>query len=53
MDGNRWNGKYYNPDWNEEFTMKNGRGKEKEFDFNGNPFFEVEYTGGKSYGKGK
>ena len=33
--------------------MKNGRGKGKEFDFYGNPFFEGEYTGGKRYGKGK
>ena len=53
MDGKRWIGKYYNPDGNEEFPMKNGRWKGKEIDFNGNLFFEGEYICGKRYGKGK
>ena len=58
LNGNRWNGKYYNIDGNIEFefgtliyegeylyNMKNGKGKE--YNYNGKLEFEGEYINGK------
>ena len=50
--GEKWNGNEYNND-NIIYSLKNGKGFIKEYDYYGNLIFEGEYLNGKRNGKGK
>ena len=49
----RWNGILYEPNNNNIYQLKNGKGFIKEFNYDGNIIFEGEYLNGKRNGKGK
>ena len=54
FNGLRWNGKGYDLKGKEEFEIKDGKGKGKVYDEDGNLIFEGEYINGKIWnGKGK
>ena len=53
FNGKKWNGIGYNIDGNIEYELKNGRGKIKQFYYNGKLEYEGEYLNGKKHGKGK
>ena len=54
LNGKRWNGNEYNIENGElEFTLKNGNGKVKEFNFDTGYTFIGEYKDGLRNGKGK
>ena len=53
LNGNKWNGNGYDNKNNIAYTLKNGNGLIKEYDWNGNLEFEGEYLNGKRNGKGK
>ena len=46
LNDKKWNGIIFDIDGNISFEIKNGNGKGKEYDFNGNLFFEGEYENG-------
>ena len=48
----KWNGKGFNENGNVIYTIKNGKGKIKEY-YNGYLMFEGEYLNGKRHSKGK
>ena len=50
---NKYNGKGYDEYGNIIYELKNGTGKVKEYDYNGQLKFEGEYLNGKRNGKGK
>ena len=49
----RWNGILYEPNNNNIYQLKNGKGFIKEFNYDGNIIFEGEYLNGKRNGKKK
>ena len=53
FNGRRWNGIGYNYQGEEEFKIKNGSGKVKEFNYFGTLIYEGEYSNGLRQGKGK
>ena len=52
LNGLKWNGKGYNYSGNEEYELKNGCGKVKEYNIFGKLIFEGEYLNGQKNGKG-
>ena len=52
LNGEKWNGNGYNND-NIIYSLKNGKGSIKEYDYDGKLEFEGEYLNGKRNGKGK
>ena len=52
-NGRRWKGKGYNYAGKEEYEIKYGKGKVKEYNFSGSLLFEGEYFNGKRNGLGK
>ena len=53
LKGKKWNGKGYDCNGNEDYEIKNGKGKIKEYNwFNGNIIFEGDYLNGEKI-KGK
>ena len=53
INGKRWNGKVYDIKSNVSYEIKQGKGKGKDYDFNGELIFEGEYLNGERNGKGK
>ena len=53
INGIRWNGKGYDENGNISYELKNGDGKVKEYNDNGELLFEGEYLNGLRNGKGK
>ena len=49
----KWNGVGYDENKNVIYTLNNGKGKCKEYSYNGKLIFEGEYLNGKRNGKGK
>ena len=49
----KYNGKGYDEDGNIIYELKNGTGKVKEYNYNGQLIFEGEYLNGLRNGKGK
>ena len=52
-NGKKWEGIGYNDKGEEEYTLKNGTGKVKEYNDFGKLIFEGEYLNGEENGKGK
>ena len=52
FNGKRWNGKLYDYKGKEEFEIKHGKGKIKEYNYFGELIFEGEYSNGERNGKG-
>ena len=53
LNNKRWNGIIYDYNGKKEFELKNGKGKGKEYDFNGDLIYEGEFINGERNGKGK
>ena len=53
MNGKKWNGKVYNNESKIEFEIKEGNGKGKEYDYEGELIFKGEYLNGERNGKWK
>ena len=53
LDGKLWNGQGFNIKGRKKFEIKNGNGKIKEYNEDGELKFEGEYLNGKRNGKGK
>ena len=49
MDGKKWNGVFYDKESDRLFPIKNGNGKVKEYNENGDLIFEGEYLNGKMW----
>ena len=49
----KWNGKGYDENGNITYVLKNGSGKIKDYNDDGNLIYEGEYLDGKKNGKGK
>ena len=53
LNGKKWNGKGYDNKKNYVYTIINGKGYIKEYNYDGILIFEGEYLNGKRHGKGK
>ena len=53
LNGKRWNGIIYDYNGKKAFIIKNGNGRQKEYNYYGALLFEGEYINGERNGKGK